>query len=182
MSATFNNEAAARAINAAIMDRDPVALRRLCAVAGAPLNSAARFEHLPLHQAVIMDFIEGIEILLAAGADIEARDQSFTALQMAVMFDRKPCAITLLNKGANINVRFADTLGRMTLLHRAAQNGSGTMVRLLMERGLDPHACDLTNTSVFQYHPCVKDVADALRRERHNAAQSKHRVSRLPRP
>lgn len=102
-----------------------------------PASVAARFLHgrTALHFAAANGTPGAVELLLDAGADIEAHtDAGFTALHLACQLGLHSVAILLLDWGANI---IAETNDRNLPIHYASMNGHTDIVLLLLERGGD---------------------------------------------
>ena len=132
-----------------VIFRDTESVRVLIE-AGADVNNADDYmvEEPPIAASCTLDAeFDGDEIpdsteitrmLIAAGADIEARDyQEYTALLRAVQHGYEESANMLLDAGANIHVR--DEYGNTPLLH-AAYKCSAALVRRLLDAGDDIHA------------------------------------------
>jgi ankyrin repeat protein len=93
---------------------------------------------IPLHFAVVNNYMSLVRWLLAHGADVNARDSSGEApLHEAIISDRTPrhkFVSTLLENGADIN---ALNNNGDTPLHRAANFGETTVANLLLSYGAD---------------------------------------------
>ena len=60
----------------------------------------------PLHEAIILDNIEMVKLLLQQGAEIEVKDQnSYTPLLLASYHNRIEIMEILLNHGANVHAK-----------------------------------------------------------------------------
>lgn len=130
-----------------------------CLAAGFPVNRPVRFDQTPLvylagSRSWSFDDPEKVAILLAAGADANARTNSGrTPLHLVAQADRdydgrrkwtgtagRTAAAALLDAGADVNAR--DTLGE-TPLHKVIQQEDDSavfMVTLLLEAGADANA------------------------------------------
>lgn len=97
-----------------------------------PLSSEFRGES-PLQAAVSMRRHEIVEMLVHAGADVNAVDDNgMTALMFATIRCHFSVAQTLLEKGAAVNAR---SLTNRTALMEAAAKGNIHLVRLLLSAG-----------------------------------------------
>jgi ankyrin repeat protein len=99
----------------------------------------------PLHVVVAHEHVEAIEILLRAGADLEARNEvGMTALQLAVKAHNPKEILDLLVKaGANLNTR--DCGGKTPLMNAARARQGPKAVKYLInmaENDLDLQATD----------------------------------------
>jgi len=87
----------------------------------------------PLHLAMNMGYIDIVKLLLAKGADVNARDSySSTPLHYAAKSGRKDIAELLLAKGAEVNAKDRDG---QTPLSRAVQNFRIAEADLLRQHG-----------------------------------------------
>jgi ankyrin repeat protein len=89
----------------------------------------------PLINSVIDGLTEVVQVLLAKGAKIDARDgDGFTPLMWAATIDWGDSAIleALIVKGADVNAR---TASGVTALARAEQNGNARFAELLRKAG-----------------------------------------------
>jgi ankyrin repeat protein len=95
----------------------------------------------PLGLAVFFGHRETFDVLLAAGADVNAvtrESMKITALHSAVTARQFEMARTLIARGANVNPRQAEN--GVTPLHEAAANGSIEFAKLLLEHKADINA------------------------------------------
>jgi tankyrase len=115
------------------------ALRRLLAQdRDAVLRARSAAGWTCLHWAAGYGRRECLELLLAAGADKDARDSDGNApLHRAVAENQAACIALLLRAGADKNAADADG---WTPLHRAARWGNLESVRLLLQAGADAAA------------------------------------------
>ncbi len=94
----------------------------------------------PLGLAAFFGQADAVQVLLANGATVDARDKSRfrnTALDAAVAAGHAPVVRAILAAGAAVNVRDA---ADYTPLHKAAANGNLEIVRLLLDHGGDAQA------------------------------------------
>jgi ankyrin repeat protein len=92
----------------------------------------------PLHAAAFGDNAAAAAVLLAAGADVNARAKNKfdnTPLQVAMLSQSAEVAKVLLAHGAEVDARMSEGA---TALHEAAQNGDVASIRLLLAAGADP--------------------------------------------
>ena len=84
--------------------------------------------------------IEAVKQHLAAGADVNVKDESGrTALLQAALFGRKEITELLIAAGADVNAK--DDWG-MTPLHEATREGHKEITDLLLTNGADVNAKD----------------------------------------
>jgi serine/threonine protein kinase len=97
------------------------------------VNSKSIHGRTALHMAASVGKPDVVEILLDAGADLEARTEAgLTALHVAGQRGNLSVATLLLDRGAKADPQTKD---RMLPLHFAAMNGHVDVVTLLLERG-----------------------------------------------
>ncbi|EEH40376.1 hypothetical protein PAAG_02431 [Paracoccidioides lutzii Pb01] len=105
-----------------------------------------------LQAAVEHGHLELIEMLLAAGADVNGQlspDAGATALQLAAAKGYLGIAKQLLERGAQIDAARAGTKGR-TALEAAAEHGRLDMVQFLLENGAKTEG-----DGAWQYHRAI---------------------------
>jgi ankyrin repeat protein len=120
----------------------------------------------PLHLAAFFGHADAVELLLGAGADVQAVSKNSlrnTPLHAAIAGGHAAVALLLIERGAD--VRIADAGGH-TPLHIAAENGSAPVVRALLSKGADPHAVDAEDKTplsraVARHHTDVVDLINA---------------------
>jgi len=94
----------------------------------------------PLGLAAFFGHVEAVKVLLANGADVNAKPPSRfqnTAVDSAVSGDHAEVVRVLLAAGADPNIR---SEANYTTLHKAAAHGNLDIVRMLLDRGADPNA------------------------------------------
>jgi ankyrin repeat protein len=115
-----------------LLDEDPMLVNAWSADGFTPLHFAAFFGHP-----------EAARLLIAAGAELEARSTNrefaFDArpLHSASAAGRRDVSEVLIDAGADVN---AVQHGGYTALLDAAANGDAELVELLLARGADPTA------------------------------------------
>lgn len=128
-------------ITAAVRDADPgvsdsveITVRRSLTVSGEPNVYDTRTGRTPLHIAAMANAPKLIAALVAAGADVEARDrEGLTALHAAAYTNRPAAIAALLEAGADLNARNHD--GVTPLLY--ASSVSPAAMVMLVESGAD---------------------------------------------
>ncbi len=97
-----------------------------------------------LYEAAYMGHAEKVRHLIDAGADISAKDaENDTPLYLAILGGHADAAEVLLDNGANANERLTEhDIRDETLLHRAAQFDFEDVARTLIAHGADIHARD----------------------------------------
>ena len=101
--------------------------------------------------AVFFGHDQTVEVLLAAGADVNLQSREFmkvSALHSAAASHRLDLAKTLLTRGANPNLRAE---GGITPLHEAALTGQEDLALLLLENGADRNAKDSTGKTALDH-------------------------------
>ncbi len=102
-----------------------------------------------LFQAALNGDPEEAQAALAAGADINARDDcQRTPLHCAIDACHSGLARLLIDKGTDLR---AQDHQQQTALHWAARNGLSDIARLLLERGADPAAQDRWRCTPFDW-------------------------------
>src|ERR1043166_6286166 len=102
-----------------------------------------------LHRASAQGRIEVAALLLARGADVDARNKAgATPLRWAVTSGNVELVRLLLDKGANVNAR---TKGRSTPLMRAMENARAEIGELLIARGAKVNESDSSGQTALHY-------------------------------
>jgi hypothetical protein len=97
------------------------------------INTPLKGGATALHVAAVLNRVEAATMLLARGADLNARtDGGFTPLHWAADRDCVEAAQVLIKAGADVN---ATTPTGITPLHWAARRNASRMVRLLLSSG-----------------------------------------------
>lgn len=103
----------------------------------------------PLMRAAGLGHLDVVRLLLARGANVNARDSDGnTPLSGAAYYMHADVVDILLEKGADINT--ADE-HRQTILMNAAGNGANDTVRYLLGRGADPNLQDQNGTTALMF-------------------------------
>ena len=88
----------------------------------------------PLHAAVVSGGVAEVEVLLKAGADMDAKNpEGDTTLHAAARYNSSPAVLeVLLKAGADV---YAKDANGMTALHYAAEKGHGGVAEALLKAG-----------------------------------------------
>src|SRR2546430_1635927 len=104
---------------------------------------------IPLHQAAVHGKLTDVKQMIAAGDDVNATDkEGFTPLHMASQQGHADVAKALLDAGANVDAKDAwgnTPLWRAVFAYSSTRDGS--LIRLLLERGADPHSTNVAGKS-----------------------------------
>ncbi len=120
---------------------------------GRPLHGAAKRGHVPV-----------VEILIAQGADVDARDErGRTPLICSCGSRQKKVSEVLIGRGADTNAK--DDAGR-TALHSACATGLRDVVELLISKGADLNAKEKAGRTplVYAQDNGYAEIADLLRK------------------
>jgi uncharacterized protein len=91
-----------------------------------------------LHWAVYRDDLDAADVLIAAGARVDAANrEAFTPLAMASLYGNAPMIERLLEAGADATQRLANG---ETLVMLAARNGKALAIKMLVSAGADVNA------------------------------------------
>jgi ankyrin repeat protein len=125
----------------AIRSNDLAALKTLAAT-GA--NQRGDRDTTPLMFAAAYGSVQAVDLLLKAGADVNAKNAlGYTPLMWSVTEPAK--ATLLIEHGADVNAK--SRTGRTALIIAAMQNGSDSVVQMLLAKGADPLAVDTAQQS-----------------------------------
>ncbi len=93
----------------------------------------------PLHDAVLTGDVELVELLIANGADVDARDvRGYTPLHFAIQEGHTQVAKVLIVNGADVNARSVDADGGdVTPLYLSIILGRRAVESLLLENGAE---------------------------------------------
>ena len=111
------------------------------AEASQPKPPTVKAPDISIYNAVDRGNIEAVKQHIAAGTDVNARDDrtGWTPLHLATIYDHKEIAELLIANGAEVN---AKNDGGFTPLHAAALNGHKGIAELLIEKGANVNAKD----------------------------------------
>ncbi|MDC0319419.1 ankyrin repeat domain-containing protein, partial [Verrucomicrobia bacterium] len=132
------------------------------AEAAKPEPPTAKAPDISIHDAAYKGNIEAVKQHLAAGTDVNAKDEDgWTSLNRAALKGHKEIVELLIAEGADVNAKDKDG---WTLLHLTAYNGHKDIVELLITNGADVNAktkggvTPLSNAAYFGH----KEVAELL--------------------
>ena len=107
------------------------------AEAATPEPPTAKAPDISIHNAVIEGDIQAVKQHLAAGTDVNAKDEDgWTPLHSAAFEGHKEVVALLIAEGADVNAMD----GGFTPLHYAAWNGHKEVAELLIENGAEVNA------------------------------------------
>jgi ankyrin repeat protein len=122
---------------------------------------------ISLFDAAMKGNIEAVKQHLAAGTDVNAKDESMgmTPLHHATFGGHKEIAELLIAKGADVNAKF-DKISGGTPLHIAADKGHKEIAELLIANGADVNAKDEGGKTPLDWAITSKqtETADLLRK------------------
>ena len=114
---------------------------------------------MELHEAVEEGDIEAVKKALAAGADVNAKDEGWTSLAHAAANGHKEIAELLIAEGADVNAKEEE--GWTPLFH-ASYDGHQEIVELLIGKGADVNAKDSEGSTAL-------DKAEAVEVDYHSS-------------
>ena len=133
---------------------------------GADADSRDENGFTPLHwvtfRAAVTDMTKVIDLLAAAGADLDAitNDGKSTPLIFAIASGARDAVLSLVRAGANLDLE-AD---QVTPLMTAAREGDRELVRLLIEAGAEPSKrCGSFGPAEYAEYGGHEDLASLLR-------------------
>ncbi len=149
---------------------------RLLVVAGSDVNGLSAFGTSPAIMAVHGGNTELLKFLLDSGADPNSAASGHTALHAAILRGSYEAVQILLDRGADIEAilekptparrqstdyNFHDSLLGATPLWLAARFTEPEIMRLLLERGADPHFVkDVTYPTLSGLQPVIAEEGD----------------------
>jgi ankyrin repeat protein len=115
------------------------------------LNLDDKIEVEPLHVAAILGSVQIIELLLQAGADVNAESSPgmLTPISMATHNGHKEAVPLLIAAGGNVNCKVSDK--QCTPLHLAAEHGDLAIGKMLLDAGAEVDAEDRDGLSPLHW-------------------------------
>lgn len=114
-------------------------------------------EATALHHAAKAGHIDVIEVLIEAGASVDAKNSSgSTALLHAVKANKSKAVDALLEAGADVEAHLNN--GSWTSLHTAAEDIHLEVVQILLKHGANVHAKDADNGNDTPLHVAVRQA------------------------
>ena len=138
----------------AIRNNDLTTLRALVKTAG--VNVKDQRETTPLMYAAAYGSLDAMKLLLAAGADVNAKN-AFDATALLWSTDDLAKVRLLAAKGANVNA--PSKQGRTPLLVAASHDGSSEVVKLLLAKGADINVQDAAGITPLMAATDANDTA-----------------------
>ena len=113
-----------------------------CGESQPPKPPTAKAPVISIHKAAYGGNIEAVKQHLAAGADVDARDNvvGVTPLFGAITFGHNEIVELLLANGADVNAKNSFADGGWTPLHQAAWGGHTEAAELLIAKGANVNA------------------------------------------
>ncbi|KAF4633629.1 hypothetical protein G7Y89_g4494 [Cudoniella acicularis] len=106
----------------------------------------------PLRWAAAFGQLDVVEMLLSAGAEVDAQDKDkWTAIRWAAQRGHKEVAELLINHKASLETPNSD---EWTLLRWAAKEGSEEFIQLLVEKRVDLNANDANGFTALRWAVC----------------------------
>ncbi|CAH1798923.1 unnamed protein product [Owenia fusiformis] len=108
-----------------------------------------------MYAASVNDSVECVNLLIAYGANIDARDNDGTT---ALILAKSECMCLLVDKGADVNA--SNKIG-LTALMRAVTFSNTTPMEALLDNGADVNACINAGPNTL-YNPVSQYNADSI--------------------
>lgn len=145
----YRQEMLARGLYQAYL-RGSTELAEFTMARGGDPEEAVGSRYSPLHVAADLGQVEFVELLLDAGADVNARTRmaGWTPLHFACANAQEDTLKLLCEKGADPNARDA---ANRTPVHLAAWRGNIRHLRILIEHGADTASQDLEGNTPLHY-------------------------------
>lgn len=150
-------KAGAAELRKALASRDAVSVKTILDDRKDLVSHRFPKDWTPLHFAAFYGDGESAKLLIAYGADLEARTSSqSTPLMIACQEGKFPVVQSLLGKGASVKAADADG---WTPLHFAAQQGDVEIVKLLLKNQADRRVKDKSGKTPLQIAKSRKNTA-----------------------
>ena len=131
-------------------------VRYLVGLPEVDVNHADCHNHTALHKAVVKQHTEVVQVLIDAGADVNAHNIEglhYTALHTAVVNKRTEVVQILIDAGADIDAQ--NNEGRSTPLHSACSEGALEVVKMLLEAGAGVRVADNDGCTCLHFAACL---------------------------
>jgi len=131
--------------------------------AGTDVNAMNKYGWTPLHEAVTGGHKDIADLLIAEGADVNAKEAKnrITPLHWAAWRGRKEIAELLIAKGADLNTKNKDG---GTPLHNVAWKGHVEIAKLLIVKKTDMNAKDVEGQTPLDWAKNKPEIAALLRK------------------
>ena len=113
---------------------------------GAVIDNTGGWGRTALHEAAELGHLDLVKLLLARGADIDARDRDGKTPLLRAAYD--DCITALINSGADIHIK--DNKNK-TILHCACENGQLNIVNILLAHNMNPDERDELGETPLMY-------------------------------